>query len=341
MKKLLKVIGKSVFVLIGFLLLLFFTFYLLTIGNYEVAKTVEDDLTISHIEIENTVFHAETFGSDTNDIVIVLHGGPGNDFRYLLPLKELADDYFVVFYDQRGTGLSPRVKANEFTLENMLNDLNNIIDYYAQSRKVNIIGHSWGGMLASAYIGKYPSKVEKAVLAEPGMLTSEEAKEFMEKMHVKFDMDLILHMGKSWFQAMHVDGPDDQAATDFFFQSLMAEGIMKTEPYSAYYCDDDITNSSFDYWRFGGLASSASIRNAMDEDGNLNLNLTEGVENFTNKVLFIASECNTVIGIELQKEHLKLFPNAELVVIKNSGHMMFGEQPEESLKIIRKYFSEN
>jgi proline iminopeptidase len=339
MKKALKVIGKSLLVLIGLLLILFLIFYLSTNGNYEVAKTVEQDPSIPHIKIENTVFHAETFGNDTNEVVIVLHGGPGNDFRYLLSLKALADEYFVVFYDQRGTGLSPRVNENEFTMENMMNDLNNIIDYYAQGRKVNLIGHSWGAMLASSYIGKYPSKVDQAVLAEPGILTSEEAQDFMEKMKVKFSIGLLKHMGKCWFQSLHVKGPDDQAAKDFFLQAFMLEGNMKGNPYAAYYCDEDMTTASFDYWRFGGLASSASFRNAMDEDGNLKLNLVDGVENFNNKVLFIASECNSIIGEEQQKDHINFFPNAELIVIKNTGHTMFGEQPEESLKTIRKYFN--
>jgi len=156
------------------------------------------------------------------------------------------------------------------------------------------------GSNASAYIGKHPSKVDQAVLAEPGIVTSEEAKDFIEKMKVKFSLSLLKHMGKCWFQSMHVKGPDDQAAKDFFFQTFMLEGNMKGNPYGDYYCDEDMTTASFDYWRFGGLASSASFRNAMDEDGNLMLNLIDGVENFTNKVLLVASECNSIIGEEHQ-----------------------------------------
>ena len=340
MRKLFRVAGKSILVAAGVLLILFLTFYLLTKGEYEVARTVEQDPSIPHIRIGNNVFHAETFGNDMNDIVIVLHGGPGNDYRYLLSLKALADKYNVVFYDQRGTGLSPRVNEDAFTLENMLDDLNNIIDYYAPNRKVNLIGHSWGAMLASAYIGKYPSKVDRVVLAEPGILTSEEAMEFMEKMRVKPSMGLLIHMGKCWFQSLHVKGPDEEASRDYFFQTSMLGGDVKGNPYAAYYCNGDMNSASFDYWRFGGLASSASFRNAIDENGNLQLNLVEGVENFTNKVLLIASECNSVIGEEQQRKHLKFFPHAELAVIKNAGHTMFGEQPEQSLKIIREYLGE-
>lgn len=341
MKKALKTAGKSILLVIGLLVILFISFYLLTIGNYEVAKTVEQDPSIPHIEIENTIFHAETFGTDTNDVVIVLHGGPGNDYRYLLSLKALADEYFVVFYDQRGTGLSPRVNENEFTVENMLNDLHNIIDYYAKGKKVNLIGHSWGAMLASGYIGKYPSMVDKAVLAEPGILTSEEAKDFMDKMIPKFSLGLLIHMGKCWFQSLHVKGPDDQAARDYFFQTFSLEANMKGNPYAAYYCNGDMTNASFDYWRFGGLASSASFRNSTDEGGNLKLNLIDGVENFDNKVLFIASECNSIIGEEQQRMHMNYFPNADLIVIKDAGHTMFGEQPGETIGAIRNYFQMN
>ncbi len=341
MKKILRLIGKSLLYFTGLLLVLFVIFYLLTAGDYEVADTVDQDPSIPHITIGETVFHAETYGNDTNEVVIALHGGPGNDYRYILPLKELGDSYFVVFYDQRGTGLSPRVLPEEMTVDNMLTDLNDIIDYFAGGRKVNLIGHSWGAMLASGYISKYPERVNKAVLAEPGILTSAEAIEFMEKVKMKFSFPLLIHFGKCWFQSLHVKGPDDQAGKDYFLRSFMLNGNMKDNPYMAYYCNEDMNTASFDYWRFGGIASSASFRNAMDQNGNLNLNLVDGAENFPNKVLFIASECNTLIGEEHQRTHLQYYPNAELVVIKNAGHTMFGEQPEESLKIIRKYFKEN
>ena len=196
MKRILRITGKIFLVLTGILIILFVIFYFLTMGKYEIAKTVEQDPSIPHIKIGNTVFHAETFGNDTNEAVIALHGGPGNDYRYILSLTELADEFFVVFYDQRGTGLSPRMQANELTLDNMLLDLNNIIDYYAKDRKVNLIGHSWGAMLASGYIAKHPDRVNKAVLAEPGILTQDEAKEFMEKVKSKFSFAFLKVIGK-------------------------------------------------------------------------------------------------------------------------------------------------
>src|SRR5688572_29141984 len=77
-------------------------------GNL-VPKTVVDDPTLPAIAINGTRLHSEAFGEPTDPIIVVLHGGPGSDYRGLLPLRALAEDgYRVVFWDQRGAGLSQR-----------------------------------------------------------------------------------------------------------------------------------------------------------------------------------------------------------------------------------------
>jgi pimeloyl-ACP methyl ester carboxylesterase len=69
------------------------------------------------------------------------------------------------------------------------------------------------------------------------------------------------------------------------------------------------------------------------------MNFGEGVEKFTNKVLFIGGECNIVIGPDFQRQQMKLFKQAEMVVIKDTGHFMFGEKPDESVAAVRSYFN--
>ena len=131
MKKALKIVGKILLWLLAIIIIFFVSMYFITWGNYSVPKTVENDKSLPHITVNNIVYHAETFGDKKNDVVVVIHGGPGNDYRYLLPLKALANDYFVIFYDQRGSGLSPRVEGSEQSLENSLKDLSDIIDHYS------------------------------------------------------------------------------------------------------------------------------------------------------------------------------------------------------------------
>ena len=75
----------------------------------------------------------------------------------------------------------------------------------------------------------------------------------------------------------------------------------------------------------------------INSEGELDVDLVKGVDKFTDKILFLASECNTKIGVGYQKKQMKYFPNTELAVIKGSGHMMFGEQASESIRIVREY----
>ena len=81
-------------------------------GNL-VPQTVAEDPSLPAIDLAGTRFHAEAFGDPDAPVILILHGGPGKDYRGMLPLKALADDGFrVVFWDQRGAGLSKREDAS-------------------------------------------------------------------------------------------------------------------------------------------------------------------------------------------------------------------------------------
>jgi len=333
--KLLKTLGKITLAIVVGLVALFTLFYVLTIGDYAVAETVAQDPSLPHVKINGVTYHAQTFGDPANPVVIVIHGGPGGDYRSLLPLQALSDQYFVVFFDQRGTGLSPRVNPEEITLASAFADLDAIVDYYGKGRKVNLVGHSWGAMLASAYLGKHPEKVEHAVLAEPGFLTPEFAKEWAEATALRFSPGLLYYFVKTKFESLHVKGPDDQASDDYFgYQWNMYQG--SDHPQAGYRCEGGGPGEG-EFWRPGTRVAGRFLQQAVDADGNFNISLVDGVEGFTNKVLFIAGECQKVIGVEWQKRQMEYFPNAVLAVIPNAGHEMFAENPKAGITAVREY----
>lgn len=82
--------------------------------GYLVPPTVAEDSSLPAIEMNGSRFHIQTFGDPANPVIIFLHGGPGGDHRSLLRMGErhdgysLADEYFLVYWDQRGAGLSAR-----------------------------------------------------------------------------------------------------------------------------------------------------------------------------------------------------------------------------------------
>jgi proline iminopeptidase len=336
--KVLKTLGKITLGIVVGLVALFVLFYVLTMGEYPVPETTVQDPSIPHITIDGVTYHAETFGNSSNPVVIAIHGGPGSDYRSILSLQALSDEYFVVFFDQRGAGLSPRVGPEEITLASALADLDSIVDYYSDGEKVNLVAHSWGAMLASAYLGQHPDKVSHAVLAEPGFLTSGYAEKWAEATKLRFSTGILYHLLKTKFEALHVNGPDDHAADDYFAHQMnLYQG--SDHPQAGYYCEGDVPDKEGS-WRFGTQASDALFQQAIDADGNFDINLIAGVENFNNKVLFIAGECQKVIGVEWQKRQMEFFPHAELAAIPDAGHEMFAENAVASIATVREYLNE-
>ncbi len=96
LKRVLKVLAVLLALLVLFAAAMYFSFT----PKFVVPATVVADASLPAIEINGVRLHAEVFGREGAPVVIVLHGGPGNDYRYLLPLQALADRYRVVFYDQ-------------------------------------------------------------------------------------------------------------------------------------------------------------------------------------------------------------------------------------------------
>jgi proline iminopeptidase len=328
--------GINVGILVGIIIILGILLYTTNTPKHPIPATAEDDPSVPHVTIQNITFHAETFGNPENPVVIVIHGGPGGDYRNLLILKALAEDgYFVVFYDQRGSGLSPRVPKEDLTFESSIEDLNRIVNYYSQGREVGLIGHSWGGIMTAYYLAKYPEKVARAVLAEPGVLTTEEFQEFVELMQPPKSFKMLLFMMRTWFASLHLGGPDQDARMDYIVHQVMT--YPGDHPLNAYWCGSTPPPEASLIWRIGTKAMQAIIDNARQPDGSVAMPSLDGLQNYTDEVLIIASECNTLIGIERQRAHQKLFPNARLEIIKNAGHLMFTDQPETSLRILSGY----
>ena len=310
----------------------FVALYVSTGGDYKVPETVVDDESLPSVTVNGYQFHAETFGSPENQTVIVLHGGPGGDYRSLLSLKALSDGYFVVFYDQRGAGLSERVPAEDLTLEEYLKDLDAFVNKFGDGNVVNLIGHSWGAHIASAYLGYAPEKVNKTVLAEPGYLNAEEKREWDE-----FYKSLLSGIDYTWysiragFAAQHVDGPDKYAPEDFLVGQRILPYFLN-HPDNPYHCPGEKYTAPS--WRFGSTASEAVLNNASRDDLN---SLSDHASSYEKPVLFIAGECNTWIGPSLQEKHAKLYPNARLEVISDAGHDTFWDNPEETIEVIRSF----
>jgi proline iminopeptidase len=83
--------------------------------------------------------------------LLVLHGGPGAHHDYMLPqMLELAHDYELIFYDQRGGGRSKDDGREPITWRTQVSDLALVARELVQG-PLSLVGYSWGGLLALLY----------------------------------------------------------------------------------------------------------------------------------------------------------------------------------------------
>lgn len=297
------------------------TLYARARGDYTVLPTVADDLSLPALEIDGYRFHLETHGDPTNPTVIVLHGGPGADYRSLLALSELADTHHVVFYDQRGAGLSERVPAESITASVMLDDLGRIADRFSPTDPVSLIGHSWGATLAAGYMRQHPDRVAAAVLAEPGYLDPAEYELWQQRYDdLMKRWDTTKLMIQAGFEAQHVDGPDDHAADDYLVGQRVIPAFLNHPDNPYHRPGQPYTAPS---WRFGKAASDALTGETFGT-----------TTDFDGPILFPAGADNDWIGEPLQRRHAERYPNAELAVVPDAAHDMVWDNPTDTIAII-------
>lgn len=129
--------------------------------------TMQDGYKIAYTKIEGDP-------ANTNPAIIFLHGGPGGYIHSAIihQMKAVAQQgYDVYLYDQMGSGLSDRLpKPKDYSFERHLRDLSEIINTQIKAEKVVLIGHSFGGILATHFTANHKEKVDKLILSSPGDL---------------------------------------------------------------------------------------------------------------------------------------------------------------------------
>jgi len=278
-------------------------------GNL-VPKTVDEDPTLPHIYVNGTLLHAEAYGNSGSAMVVFLHGGPGADYRNGLNVKDLANQgYFVVFYDQRGTGLSQRHDKDIFTIQSYLDDLTAVIEHHRTSsnQKIFLFGHSWGAMLTAAYVNKYPERISGAIFAEPGGLNKALLDEYGETSR---KLELFSEATNDVLYTEQFLSRNDHITLDYKL------GLQS--PFSYVKGNNEGIEAASPFWRNGAVSLNAMI----DISGNEGFDFTTNLNAYSTKVLFIYGENNKSYGESFALKEASFFPNYEVAQINDTGHEM-------------------
>ncbi len=99
-----------------------------------------------------------------NPVLLFLHAGPGTvESIYSYVMQEWEELFTIVHWDQRGAGKTLTKNPHAYpTIELMLADLFELIQYLKKKykqEKIVLLGQSWGSVLGSTFIRRYPEEV--------------------------------------------------------------------------------------------------------------------------------------------------------------------------------------
>lgn len=261
---------------------------------------------------------------------VVLHGGPGMWHDELFPFfNDLATDHQVVFYDQRGNGksLMGEITADNFTTDWLLSDLDELRTAWGFDR-ISIIGHSWGGLLAMYYAAQHPGRVERLVLVGAAPVNTELLVQSYDVLAARFSERDRNRLEEIYSSAGFRDG-----VPALFNEAMrISEGATfhvdeAREEYFRIVAFDEVTARN--------MASTAEPAQAIKR--NIAIQHEAGRIDCPTLVMhgahdFIVRDAPNLV--------CKLIADARLVVIPESGHYPFIEQPDAFTTALRTSITE-
>lgn len=266
------------------------------------------------------------YGDAAKPPLLLLHGGPGADHRYLLPqLLELSADHQLILYDQRGGGQSKTDDRTPITWRTHVGDLDRVISELAIEPLV-IVGYSWGALLAmlfsiEAAAGRTTHRPTRLALIDPAPVNRAFRREF-----------------ESEFARRQSDAAVTQLRTE-----LAASGLRERDPEAyrqrtfelsvAGYFADPTRARDLTPFRVTGRVQESVWESLGDYDL-----LAPGLLDSVHLPTLIAHGRQDPIPLASSEAAARAM-NAELVVIEQSGHVPYVEQPGALFPPLRAFLS--
>ena len=297
---------------------------LLTAAPHAHAGDDKTPLVIDGLRLINgTQLYCKSIG--TGIPLLIIHGGPGLDHSYFLPqMAKLADTYELIFFDQRGCGQSTlHVDSASMTLDALVEDIDKVRDAY-NLNTVNLMGHSWGGLLAMFYAIRHGDRLNSLILVNSTPPTSALRDSSFRIMAARRSpADSVQEAAV--VQTAEFKRRDPSAIQEYF--RLMFRGAFRN-PH-----DEDELNLTFrpDYGQRSGLLKSLGRDTTLQH-----YDLLSNLESISCPVLIIGSDYDMIPPASNQAIHDHI-RDSRLVILKNCGHFPFIEAPAQFFPAVRTF----
>ena len=255
----------------------------------------------------------------------MVHGNPTWSFYFRELIKELRTTHRVVALDHIGCGLSdkPGDAEYEYTLRRRVEDLETLLDHLNLNRRITLVGHDWGGMIAAACALRRLERVERLVffntagfLLPPGQ-------------RLPWQLWLIRHM--SPLAALLVRGFNGFAVGATYLAT--AKGLPR-EVRAAY-------RSPYDSWK-NRIATLRFVQDIPLVPGDRSYELAKWVddrlEQLRQRPVFIGwGERDFVFDLRFLAEWRRRLPEAQVHSFADAGHYVLEDASEALIPKVREF----
>jgi proline iminopeptidase len=258
----------------------------------------------------------------------MLHGGPGARSCSFSVLSELATDRRVVLYDQLGSGRSDR------PADLALWRTERFVDELAAVRRalglheVHILGHSWGGTLATEYLLTQGQQGVLSVILSSPLLSTPRWVADARRLRGTLP-EPVQAVLKRCEEVATADDPSCRAAVDVFDEHFVRG--TKTLP-TVPDCEGVTANDEI-YRHMWGAAEFTATGLLRDYDR------TERLHELRLPVLFLAGRHDEAVP-ETIAEFQTRIPGARMMVLENSAHLTFRTETGLYAKIVRDFLND-
>jgi len=250
--------------------------------------------------------------------VLVCHpGGPGFSSSYFADLAGLWEKFTLIMLNPRGTGGSDRPSdSGAYQIDDYVADVEELRGHLGEERLL-LLGHSHGGVVAQAYAAAYPGRVRRLVLASSlarfGAAQAAAMRAGMDK-----------RSGEPWYadaaaaldEEQEAKFADDRQLTDLFFREVPL--------YFAHY--GAVEAGYADTLRSETI--NADALKLFNEKIFNTFDLRNRLPGITAPTLVITGDDDFICGPVCAAEISSAITGAREVIVGDSGHMVFVEQPQ-------------
>ncbi len=281
-----------------------------------------------HVNVHNTKLYYSIIGS--GDTLVVLHGGPGLSHKYLKPQLDslLSSKFTLIYYDQRGSGWSEGEKDTlKLNIQSYISDLDQIKNHFNLS-KLNLVGHSFGGLLGMYYGITFPDRLNSLVLIDTDAASYELRTPYQIKM---------INSRISEKQEGYLDSIENTTAFKNY-DPVTYEKYYKTFLTSYFAIPSDTAKLVLGFDAISVPKISSTNRFVRANLGRYDIHDQLSTINCRTLIMQGTESVFSVEGAEAI--HNKL-TNSELYLFENCGHFEYIESPNKFKQLIEDFYGVN